>query len=383
MTKSTKNKLDAKAIRKVAMHVPGCREVPTDEPTAVSFMTGLDNDPENKAGPARVNVYIDTGTIATCRVLNGQVRQVFRRNVTSLEAVERLLQDPAKLTSIEDGLVGEPTPLSDDMGTQALRVKMELAEVGICILMGEKERIEAHLESLAKQDTDSEADIDMAGIEFEFSLPEDAMKNVECCLQDIHKQEKPVTCVATSGRGTIFLYGNGGVAFTPNIPKALYHKLKQMKDGAASFGSRPCYVALGNKERYYVGFNDGTADWKGPKAFDKCIRKLTINASREKHGKREAKRHSKPRSVAFGSSFDSYFVVFHDGSWEFNGRHVPHELTDKLADRANRADLVCVTLGPKGEWFMKAENGRMVSLSLFTDFAFLSKVGVKIANSCI
>jgi len=35
------------------------------------------------------------------------------------------------------------------------------------------------------------------------------------------------------------------------------------------------------------------------------------------------------------------------------------ELVEKLKERGNLPDLVCVTLGPKGEWFLRAGNGRM------------------------
>lgn len=156
---------------------------------------------------------------------------------------------------------------------------------------------------------------------------------------------KFVTCVATNGRGAVFLYGHGGVAYTPNIPKQLHQRLKQLKHGRATrstngTNTRPSYVAIGTRERYYVAFHDGTADWKAPKALDKCL-----------------KRRSTPRSVAFGDKYDSFFVVFEDGSWEFND--IPEELADKLAERMDRPDVVCVTLGPSGEWFLRARNGRM------------------------
>lgn len=182
-------------------------------------------------------------------------------------------------------------------------------------------------------------------MDFEFGLPKKIMKQVEQCLQDILDQGKSVTCVATNGKGAVFLYGNGGVAFTPNIPKQLHHKLKQLKHGRASSSTsvtntRPSYVAIGTRDRYYVAFHDGTADWKGPKALDKCL-----------------KRESTPRSVAFGDKYDSFFVVFDDGTWECND--APEELMDKLADREDRPDLVCVTLGPEGEWFLRCRNGRM------------------------
>jgi hypothetical protein len=181
-------------------------------------------------------------------------------------------------------------------------------------------------------------------MEFQFQLPTDVMKQVDQCLRDIAKMNKAVRGVATNGKGTVFLYGNGGVAYTPSIPKALYQKLRQLR--SSSFVSRPCLVALGTRDRYFVAFNDGTADWKGPSALDKILKKQLAEASL-------------PRSVAFGSTYDTFFVVFEDGSWQYQGRGIPQTLEEKLASRDDRADLVAVHLGPSGEWFLKAENGRM------------------------
>ena len=156
--------------------------------------------------------------------------------------------------------------------------------------------------------------------------------------------DKTVKGVATNGKGTVFLYGNGGVAYTPCIPRALYQKLRQLRN--SSYSARPSYCSLGTRDRYYVAFNDGTADWKGPKVLDKILKKCVASAQ-------------PPRSVAFGSSYDTFFVVFQDGSWQYEGRGIPESLEEKLASRDDRADLVAVNLGPSGEWFLKARNGRM------------------------
>ena len=64
-----------------------------------------------------------------------------------------------------------------------------------------------------------------------------------------------------------------------------------------------------------------------------------------------------PRSVAFGEKYDSYFVVFEDGSWDCND--IPEELNDKLVDRVDHPDLVCVTMGPSGAFFLRAASGKM------------------------
>jgi len=218
------------------------------------------------------------------------------------------------------------------------------------------------------------------GYEFHFKLPAEVMNQVDQCLRDIAKMNKVVKGVATNGRGTVFLYGNGGVAYTPSIPKALYQKLRQLR--SSSFSSRPCFVALGTRDRYYVSFNDGSGDWKGSNTLDKMLKKRVVKnpnggSSSSKRilsgsssqstdtyknnniSNNEAGPSMIPRSVAFGATYDTFFVVFNDGSWEYQGRSIPKSLEKKLREREDAADLVICNLGPNREWFMKAENGKM------------------------
>jgi hypothetical protein len=300
-------------------------------------------------------------------------------------------------------------PSSSPTSPRSVQKEVELADVGLRLLQGEKEKLQKHLDAIVEarktntivnknnktatspnlsskqtgqpggkkyssprsvyttsdgdtddnDDDDDEDDDDddddpydtpasssssLHGSEFHFKLPTDVMNQVDQCLNDISKMGKTVKVVATNGKGTVFLYGNGGVAYTPSIPKALYHKLRQLR--SSSYSSRPCFVALGTRDRYYVSFNDGTADWKGPGALDKIL-------------KSEVKKAKLPRSVAFGSTYDTFFVVFNDGSWQYQGRGIPETLETKLGARNDRADLDVVNLGPSGEWFIKAENGRV------------------------
>jgi hypothetical protein len=366
-------KLNPAAVRERAKSVPGCREVFASGDSAISFLVGL-HLPGRSDSLARVNIFVDTGTVGTCRIiLGGKVRQTFRRNVGSLDVVERLLKHPETPLTIDEGLVGlhavedeksskskskSKSRSSNQMSSpRSLAKELELADVGLCILQGEREKLQHHLESLSQpspsrdgrpDDTSNRDDCSesssVSGMEFQFSLPADVMIQVDQCLKDITKMDKLVKGVATNGKGTVFLYGNGGVAYTPSIPRALYQKLRQLRN--SNYSARPCQVALGTRDRYYVAFNDGTADWKGPKALDKLLIKC-INSAQQ------------PRSVAFGSSYDTFFVVFHDGSWQYQGRGIPESLEEKLASRDDRADLALVNLGPGGEWFLKARNGRM------------------------
>jgi hypothetical protein len=450
-------KLNPAAVRERAKSIPGCKEVMAQGESVISFIV-MDHSASqvgeklSSSSIARVNIFVDSGTVGTSRVLDGKVRQSFRRNVQSLDVIERLLKHPEGPVQINDQLIGltddddDTTPNkntntgNEDVmiqsrlsSPQTVQKELELADVGLCILQGEREKLEKHLQQLDEgggssisslvatnkdesspdnknrssaksnhkkkktattksskrhrrpvQDTiaspmsetrsytddddeynedatgssDNESDSHSSdssssvssrssvghGSEFHFKLPTDVMKQVDQCLRDINKMDKVVKIVATNGKGTVFLYGNGGVAYTPSIPKALYHKLRQLR--SSSYASRPCFVALGTRDRYFVAFNDGTADWKGPNALDKILKK-SLTSGRL------------PRSVAFGSTYDTFFVVFHDGSWQYQGRGIPETLEEKLSSRDDRADLVALNLGPSGEWFLKAENGRM------------------------
>jgi hypothetical protein len=369
MSKQQDLKLNPEAVRERAKSIRGCKEVVAQGVSVISFLVGLDQV-GNPDGLARVNIFVDSGTVGTSRVMGGKLRQTFRRNVNSLDEVERLLKKPEKLLTIDEGLIG----LHDDEGNddgkkespKLLKKELELADVGLCILQGEREKLQKHFDSLSKaqvptpksnfmdnhsiDEDDANADdsgcseASLGGMEFQFSLPADVMIQVDQCLRDITKMDKLVKGAATNGKGTVFLYGNGGVAYTPSIPRALYQKLRQLRN--STFSARPSYVALGTRDRYFVAFNDGTADWKGPKALDKCLKKLI-------------QQNQQPRSVSFGSNYDTFFVVFHDGSWQYQGRGIPESLEEKLASRDDRADLSIVNLGPSGEWFLKAKNGRM------------------------
>lgn len=312
-------KLDPSAVRKVAQEIPSCREFGSLEDDSVLSFVFVE-----KNNVARINVYTNSGTIGTCRVLNGQVREIFKRNVSSTNALKRILSSPPTITTMKES--------SFDEGFD----KAEMAVVGMHILLEEQQKLKAHIEAATLALEEREQDV--SGMDFEFGLPSKVMKQVEQCLQDILDMGRYVTCVATNGRGAVFLYGVGGVAYTPGIPKALHSKLKSLKRNNTT---RPSYVAIGSRDRYYVAFHDGTADWKTSKNLDKCLKRRQVTA----------------RSVAFGDKYDSWFVVFDDGSWEC--RSIPDELTDKLSDRLDRPDLVCVTLGPSGEWFLRAKNGRM------------------------
>jgi hypothetical protein len=368
-TNATLIKLDPDAVRRRATSILGCIELPyssstTENKTVCCFLVGtcstsnplLDLQVQNLA---RLTIFCDTGTIATSRVVAGSVRHTFRRSVTSLDVVERCLRYPAESTAIDWQLVEREDESSANTGRLSVRKNLELVEVGTAILRAEREKLLQHartLEHLTSKHKRSEAqgeaspakalaELSDAGMEFQFSLAAGPMKHVDQCLNDINQMGKLVRGVATNGIGTVFLYGNGGVAYTPNIPRALYHRLSQLRTSKLH-ASRPSYVALGTKDRYFVSFHDGTYSFKGPKGIERALSKCQATFS----------------SVAFGAQFDSFFLVFSDGSCHQQGRGIPSGLQEYLAahrtDISGCSDLACVNLGPSGEWFVRFKDCR-------------------------
>ena len=62
------------------------------------------------------------------------------------------------------------------------------------------------------------------------------------------------------------------------------------------------------------------------------------------------------RSVAFGEDYDTFFVVWNDGGAAWS--HIPSGLQKLIESRKKKADMVSVSLGPHGEYFLRAENGK-------------------------
>lgn len=342
----------------------GCREILTqrngrggsdeDDPKVLSFMAGAEHDASNVA---RINIYYQTGTVGTCRILNGEVRETFRKRC-SLETLEKILKEPPDLVSIGEKLVvmddvydddGSTNPIHPDEDDEnTIRKDIELADIGLAILMGEAEKLNSHAKSLRENDPD-EVDApplpdliggaeDADGREYAYHLPAETISHIEDCLADSTRD--PITCIATSGPGTVLLYKSGEWAYTSDIPKSLHRMLKYRKRSLPA----PAYVSLGRRGRFYVSFRDGSSDWNGPNELNDCLKRHAM--------------HKTVASVAFGKKKYTFFVVFTDGSWEYHG-DIPDGLEEKLTERGDMADLICVTLGPSGEWFLKARNGRM------------------------
>ena len=409
-----------------------------EEPTtAADFRAAAAADDDGGADPweqsvARINIYYQTGTVAVCRALNGEVRQVFRRRC-HLAAVERMLRDPPQLTLVGlgaslvdeaayevDGDAMDDDDDDDEAGAKELRTErqlhrdMDLCDTAVAILRGELEWIrgqgaaleEAQLaladaaaeraqkkmqaggdgegnESEEEEDDDDEEEENDDGgssdndslssrREFEFNLPQDTVADVETFLAD--STNDPVRCVAINGIGAVLIYQSGEWAYSSDgLPKKLKKALNvygdDRDDGAA--GEKrpppPRYAALGTEGRYFLAFGSGgqCGIWNGPPGLDEALTSGVKKHDKQKRKQKkknalfEAKRHRPVSSVAFGTKMDTWFVVFKDGSWEYRGKGIPEGLERLLQDRRSKADLETVTLGPSGEWFVKARNGKM------------------------
>ena len=163
-------------------------EVPSKNDSICTFLVGGEGGSVENL--ARVTIYCDTGTIATGRVLGGSVRHCFRKNVTSLDVVERALRQPADLPAINWHLVGptDDEDENDDRTCHSVPKNLELIDVGMAILRGEREKLVQHIEGLEVVKSElspKSVAASTTGMEFQFSLPAGPMKHVDRCLGDI------------------------------------------------------------------------------------------------------------------------------------------------------------------------------------------------------
>jgi len=142
------------------------------------------------------------------------------------------------------------------------------------------------------------------------------------------------TCIACGGKATIMLYEGGGWNATNGLNKQLYSKLAGRNQALPG----PSYIALGSQNRYYVKFEDGRCQWVGCDALSQELRK-----------------HRPLKTIAFGETWNSYFIVYEDGGYSYKG--IPYHVNDII--QKNQCEIECVSLGPKGEYFMKMKNGRV------------------------
>ena len=159
--------------------------------------------------------------------------------------------------------------------------------------------------------------------------------NVDYCIchaDDVDNMFYGNTCrsIATNGDSTIFIYDNGGTAWTANMPTKLHNKL----NGRSHRSPSPTYVAMGSEGRYYVEFEDGQSEWIGPESMSKALKQNNYSVV----------------NVSFGSSFDDYAIVWEDGAYSYRG--VPTKANNVLNSNQNET-LLNLSLGPNGEYWIK------------------------------
>lgn len=113
------------------------------------------------------------------------------------------------------------------------------------------------------------------------------------------------------------------------MPKNLHNKLNGRQQSLPA----PNYVAMGSQDRYYISFTNGAREWVG---CDEMTKELESSAR-------------SVMTVAFGEHWDSHFIVYTDGYWNYN--NLPHGLSHLLKSRKHKADMSCVSLGPNGEYY--------------------------------
>ena len=389
--------LDPFDVRAIARPIPTCREMPLPSrystPPNPNIVSILVYEHESKAkgntlcdlsDPARVIVYCDTGTVAILRVLhlNGggeDVRQIFRTKC-SISDVENILQSPPKLTILDESILKDQSgaPREDEKENEnefrsnqivpkeesepkeklvskeaLMKKKLTLNEIGQAILVGEHEALLKIYNYKQKKKVATQKSHDLLAKqqkkailkkkkksfvprkEFAFTFTVDVMKQVELFLQDGARRRDNIISVAINGRACVLLYSSGAWVATKDVPKALQRNLER-KEG------KPIYVSLGLNGKYFVQFEDGDYFWEGPSDLNEYLRK------------------GKLRCVSFGDQRDTFFIVNTDGSWYYQGSGIPQDLEDLVSkDRDGKSDLTLVSLGPNGEYFVRARNKKM------------------------
>jgi len=299
-------KLPRRAVRRIAKRYSKSEEIPSNLSNVLSFLVRTQTE------ACRVQVYLDTATAVVMRVLNDEVRHVFHRNCSE-KKLQEIFRNPTELTMIN----------ADGMETER-----EILDFGSTILAVESETLKSHYSDIVEDDHTCEER------ECTYCLPQHLMFQVENILKEA-KTGETVECAAISAKAALIVFTSGSCIKTKGLPTSLSSLLD-----SHDREDKPVFVELGTKNRFFVKFDSGESYWEGPESLGSCIENNRV------------------RTVTFGRRYDDFFVVYEDGSWKYEG-DVPDDLSDLLTDRNHAADLICVALGPKDEYFCKARNGRM------------------------
>mmetsp|Transcript_6368 Transcript_6368/g.8069 ORF Transcript_6368/g.8069 Transcript_6368/m.8069 type:complete len:269 (-) Transcript_6368:4145-4951(-) len=157
--------LSPKDVRRIAATVPDCTEIQQKDTSNILSFIVIDSKNE----PIRLQIYCNTATASTCRILNGEVREIFQRKCT-LRQVHQIFNqpltlptaDPRMFDSAEENEEREPSDSynegSDEtmmhsinkVDKKTLRRDEDLVDIGISILAGEFDSLMSHFKSLIR-----------------------------------------------------------------------------------------------------------------------------------------------------------------------------------------------------------------------------------------
>ncbi len=157
--------LSPKEVRKIAASIPNCKEIKSNGRSDILSFMLMDSLGE----PARIQVYCQSGTVGTCRVLNGEVREIFERKC-NLRQVLEFFSQPSKLPNVDenvfrfdkkkedkrhqqngnadDGTKGDD---SDMVDMAALKHDEQIVDLGLSILAGEFDNLMSNFKSLLRE----------------------------------------------------------------------------------------------------------------------------------------------------------------------------------------------------------------------------------------
>jgi hypothetical protein len=294
----------------------------------------------------RMNVYFTTSTVGICMQGPSKTHaQVFRRGM-SLEAIGALMA--SLMWPPAPAATRDPLPERDELAAQRARLETELA----CV--------DALLADLAKREAAEAARVKQAEAERRAALEaeeEEArrvraeaqrrkrIKRGDCGFGTVNSWEyveglnfENIAAIASNGSATIALHDSGGWSFSRGLPKALHNKLNGRQRTLPS----PTCVALGSNGRYFIGFEDGSSEWIGSTAVDAAFENGMLTGE--------------IATFSFGDDDYAYFYVTKSGNYGYAG--VPVGMSELMTSRNHKRDLKAASLGPDGEWFVSAQNGR-------------------------
>lgn len=307
----------------------------------------------------RYNVYYTTGTVSTSLDHPRQGKtQLFRRNV-DMDLLREIFLNPRIHTDlgyqqisktkkyIDKDVKGEEEAAriqKEKLLAERAAIDKEIEECQAILDHYEKERQEKARKEAEEQERKRKAELEESKRKEKLakdSIPSQKFDYATWCgLRENNNFKKnftnDTTCVAIAGDTYICLYDDGDWHYSSGIITNLHKKLHTRAFSHPS----PVYVAMGSLNRYYIRFANGRSEWCGPENMSNLLENT----------------HRVVRTVAFGANFEDYFIVFEDGYWDGYGSF--SGLWEKLNARQNRTDLDRVSLGPNGEWFLLANNGR-------------------------